>query len=148
MEITHFNKNANRPEAVTNDGHPMFKVKSPRATKGTFAVCLLKEKPTYLKYEYTEPHNFFSFPMMKHGVQVPPICVGYMSDLLTEAVELCKMWPSFKEAFEQTACDVPKPMCHAYNQVPKATLIENHQSRFSRTRHPAVSISFPGLERG
>ncbi|XP_064469632.1 uncharacterized protein LOC135384356 [Ornithodoros turicata] len=103
LAIFHFNENANKPQAQTKNGCPMFKVKSPRAKKGTFTVYLLKEKPTY----------------------------HYVSDLLVEATELCRRWPSLKEAFQHTICSAPRAMCDSYERVPKETLIAQQQSRFS-----------------
>ncbi|KAL1472768.1 hypothetical protein MTO96_022784 [Rhipicephalus appendiculatus] len=49
LAILHFNENANKGEAITTEGLSQWKVKHPKARKGTAVACPVKAKPTYGK---------------------------------------------------------------------------------------------------
>ncbi|KAM4560152.1 uncharacterized protein PAE49_012386 isoform 1-T1 [Odontesthes bonariensis] len=47
LAAIHFNENANRPQAQTADGVPLFKISFPKSKKGECTVKRQKTKPTF-----------------------------------------------------------------------------------------------------
>ncbi|KAM4593736.1 uncharacterized protein PAE49_009623 [Odontesthes bonariensis] len=48
LAAIHFNENANRPQAQTADGVPLFKISFPKSKKGECTVKRQKTKPTFV----------------------------------------------------------------------------------------------------
>ncbi|XP_077491990.1 uncharacterized protein LOC144102649 [Amblyomma americanum] len=74
LAILHFNENASKGQATTAEGLSRWKIKHPKARKGTAVACPVKAEPTY----------------------------DYVGLLLKETVHCCEQWPSFKAAFAKT----------------------------------------------
>lgn len=49
LAAMHYNENANRPQAETKDGVPLFKISFPKARKGECIVKPQKTQPTFGK---------------------------------------------------------------------------------------------------
>ncbi|XP_049272590.1 uncharacterized protein LOC119397635 [Rhipicephalus sanguineus] len=103
LAILHFNENSNKGQAITNEGLSRWKVKNPKARKGTAVACPVKATPTY----------------------------EYVDLLLTETVRCCEQWSSFKAAFSASHSTAPPPMSHSFPRPPKHEFVAARRSRFA-----------------
>ncbi|KAH7933130.1 hypothetical protein HPB49_008909 [Dermacentor silvarum] len=101
LAVLHFNENAARHQALTQDGEQRWKIKSSKARRGHFTVTTVKEDPSY----------------------------GYVDDLMQDVVERCEH-SSYKESFLSCEKSPPCYMSLGFERPSKQELIAQRRTRF------------------
>jgi len=103
LAAIHFNENANRPQAQTADGVPLFKISFPKSKKGECTVKRQKTKPTF----------------------------GYVDVLMDLIVDEVLVNPApYTDAM--LAIRVPEDLSAQFNRPDKEEVIASFLSRFTR----------------
>lgn len=106
LAALHFNENGARPQAVSQDGTPMFAISYPKSRKGEGVAKEVKVKQTY----------------------------GYVDDLMEELLLHREVQNSFSKAFNYLRWDKkrPVPLSQSTPHRPKADIIRDQIRRFNR----------------
>ncbi|XP_067237056.1 uncharacterized protein [Chanodichthys erythropterus] len=103
LAAMHYNENANRPQAETEDGVPLFKISFPKARKGECIVKPQKTQPTF----------------------------GYVADMMNLIFEKVFVNPTpYTDAL--LAIPVPEDLSEQYEKPDREEVIASFVSRFKR----------------
>ncbi|XP_064467677.1 uncharacterized protein LOC135378562 [Ornithodoros turicata] len=101
LAILHFNENASRQHAMTEEGEPRYRVKVSKIYKQEHVALPIKEEPTF----------------------------RYFDELVDKCVQLCNTWDTFNGAFEAYSCNDPPFLTETNPAPPKTELISARQHR-------------------
>lgn len=144
----HYNENADRPQAKTKKGEPLFKISFPKARKGECRANPHKTQPTFGKgsiqtahiLEFKHLFLFMKRQLNTHTVKTKPnklttdICLcfydtGYVADLMNLIFDEVNPTPYTAALL---AIPVPEDLSAQYEKPDKEEVIASFVSRFKQ----------------
>lgn len=130
LSAMHFNENAERDQATTAEGEPIYRLMFPKSKKGKATVKPVKTEATFSKYKM-----FLLEKQLKRKQIIYIDSVVWVSEYVQDLMSLV-----FEDIFEDPSpyvaelktIPVPEHLSAVFERPPKEEVIAAHRSRFSQ----------------